>query len=318
MKKINYKSDFDFILRLRSCSGEEIGWPEYNWTARFWTSQKVNAFVVSCTDGVCENCYNDNGLIHVVMNNHRLSAGVLKIEFVSELPNGIYPDESERVVVPLPLDIELIRAAAPCPENFEVELLMPLVKGEKGDKGDKGDKMTFQDLTAEDLEELQHGVAAELATSTGVFNFVTTGRLDEGHTDYNDDEHKPERDLAGLMYDAVAGGRALSGIVMIHMREFDTDMEYRLYNYTLQGSGDDIENPGVLVMMCLRVEPTETLVRVDMARVTYMALRDMETGRWDVYSLDVNTRRIDIPMTENVTIELPDVIPGEDLEGILT
>ncbi len=138
MKQINYKSDFDFILRLKDCAGNLIGWPDYDWTAKFWTSQKVNAFAASCRGGVCKNCYNDNGQIHIVANDHKMSAGVLNVEFTAEISNGIYPDDAERIVVPLPLEIELIRAAAPCPESFEVEVMLPYIKGEKGEKGEKG------------------------------------------------------------------------------------------------------------------------------------------------------------------------------------
>jgi len=145
MKQINYKSDFDFILRLKDGRGNAIGWPDYDWEARFWTTSKVNEFVVSCKGGVCVNCYNDNGEIHVVADNHKLSAGVLNVEFTAEIPNGVYPDDSERIVIPLPLEIELIRAAAPCPEGFEVEVQLPYIKG---------DKLTYADLTEEDKEDL--------------------------------------------------------------------------------------------------------------------------------------------------------------------
>jgi len=132
MRKINYKSDFDFILRLRTSTGDEIGWPDYDWTARIWTTLKVNAFVASCIGGVCRNCYNDGGKIHIVANSHGLSAGRLNIEFTAELPNEIYPDASLRNVVPEPLDIELIRAAAPCPESMEIEMMLPYIRGERG------------------------------------------------------------------------------------------------------------------------------------------------------------------------------------------
>lgn len=170
--KINYKSDFDFILQLKDCAGNLIGWPDYDWTAKFYTSQKVNAFVASCKGGECVNCYNDNGQIHIVANDHKLSAGVLNVEFTAEIPSGVYPDDSERIVVPLPLDIELIRAAAPCPESFEVEVLLPYIKG------DKGDPFTFEDFTPEQIEVLQHPALeaaknAKKATDTVISDMQT-------------------------------------------------------------------------------------------------------------------------------------------------
>lgn len=155
MEKINYKSDFDFILHLKDCAGNDVGWPTYDWTARFWTTQKVNAFVVSCIGGEAVNCYNDGGRIHVVANNHRLSPGTLQVEFTAEIPNGDYPDSAERIVVPVPLEIELIREAAPCPESFEVEVLLPYIKGEP---------FTYDDFTPEQIEDLMRP-ATEAAAS---------------------------------------------------------------------------------------------------------------------------------------------------------
>ncbi len=127
MREINYKSDFDFILRMKDCAGNLIGWPDYDWEAKFYTSQKVNAFVATCKGGKCVNCYNDDGQIHIVCNDHKLSAGVLNVEFTAEIPIGVYPDGTRQTVTPLPLEIELIRAAAPCPESFEVEEILPML-----------------------------------------------------------------------------------------------------------------------------------------------------------------------------------------------
>lgn len=130
--KVNYKSDFDFILVLRDGRGEELMWPDYNWTAKFWTNQKVNAFVARCIDGVPENCFNDGGRIHIVANNHHLGAGILKVEYHAELDNDIYPDGDELVVAPIDLDIELIRGAVPYPTSAEVEAQLPYIKGDTG------------------------------------------------------------------------------------------------------------------------------------------------------------------------------------------
>jgi len=161
MKRINYKSDFDFILRLKDCEGNAVGWPDYDWTAKFWTEQKINSFAAGCKGGACVNCYNDDGQIHIVANGHKLSAGVLNVEFTAELPNGTYPDGSERIAVPVPLEIELIRAAAPCPESFEVEVMLPYIKGEP---------FRYEDFTPEQIAELQRPAteaAARADAATG-------------------------------------------------------------------------------------------------------------------------------------------------------
>ena len=163
MTKINYKDDFDFILRLYTVltdssgnevegSRKEIGWPEYDWVATFWTSSKANPFVARARGGECVNCYNDNGQIHIVADNHRLGKGRLNVEFTAELPRGIYADGYQRNVIPAALDIELIAGTGDLPRQIQAELLLPYIKG---DKGDKGDAFTYADFTDEEIAELQ-------------------------------------------------------------------------------------------------------------------------------------------------------------------
>lgn len=159
MRRINYKSDFDFILHLYSClvdaegkevkgSRKELGWPDYDWTAKFWTASKANAYTASCIGGECVNCREDNGMIRIVVNDHHMGPGQLKVEFRAELPDGLYPDGYQRNVVPEPLCIELVVGKGDLPTEIEAELLLPCIKG------DKGDKLTYADLTEEDKADL--------------------------------------------------------------------------------------------------------------------------------------------------------------------
>lgn len=128
MKKVNYRSDFDFILRLKSCNGNDIGWPAFDWTARFHTPNgKANAYTASCTGGRCVNCYNDDGRIHIVCDNHHMGLGRLLVEFTAFFPDSDYPDGNERVVAPFPLDIELVRDATCCPVTAEVDMRLPVI-----------------------------------------------------------------------------------------------------------------------------------------------------------------------------------------------
>lgn len=150
MKK-NYKSDFDALLRLRTCAGDgdalrELGWPDYDWTARFYTTNKANAYVAECRGGVCRNCFNDGGRIHVVFNDHGLGLGRLNVEFSAELPDAIYPDGSRLEVTPQPMDVELVQGRGDCGTAAELEVLLPYIKG---------DAFTYADFTAEQIAELQ-------------------------------------------------------------------------------------------------------------------------------------------------------------------
>lgn len=151
----NYKSDFNFILRLYSVltdsSGKEkerteLPWPDYDWSAKFWTSSKANAYYASCIGGVCTNCRNTDGKIQIVVDNHNMGLGILQVEFRAELPREIYPDGSERNVVPGVLDIELVRGAGDFPSDFEAQLQMPYIK------------LKYEDLTEEEKAEFQRPV----------------------------------------------------------------------------------------------------------------------------------------------------------------
>ena len=123
--KLNYKSDFDFILTLYGENGESIGFPTYDWEAYIYTASKAYKYKASCRGGACVNCFNDNGKIHIVANNHGLSVGVLRIDFISYLPNSLYPDGTERVVQPIDTNIELVQGAGDGAEGGEAEAIIP-------------------------------------------------------------------------------------------------------------------------------------------------------------------------------------------------
>lgn len=151
----NYKSDFNFILHLYSVLTDSAGkekertelpWPDYDWSAKFWTSSKANAYYASCIGGVCTNCRNTDGKIQIVVDNHNMGLGILQVEFRAELPREIYPDGSERNVVPGMLDIELVRGAGDFPSDFEAQLQMPYIK------------LKYEDLTEEEKAEFQRPV----------------------------------------------------------------------------------------------------------------------------------------------------------------
>lgn len=148
MRRINCKSDFDLILRLTSCNGEEIGFPDYDWIATFYTWSPANSYTASCIGGVCTNCFNDNGQIHVVFDNHHLTAGSLRCGFTIELPDEIYPDGNRRIVTPLALGVELVRDKGDCGTEAEVEAILPYIKGADGKS------LTYSDLTEQEKEDL--------------------------------------------------------------------------------------------------------------------------------------------------------------------
>lgn len=152
----NYKSDFDIILTLKTCvrnedgtcSKRDVGWPEHDWVATFRSGNGLREYVASRKGDTLVNCFNDNGRIHVVFNNHRLGKGVLRVDFHSEIPNAIYPDGIQDLYEPQPLDIELVDGPGDCAGAAEVEVLLPYIKG------DRGAAFTYSDFTSEQKAEL--------------------------------------------------------------------------------------------------------------------------------------------------------------------
>lgn len=146
MEQVNYRSGVDYILVLKDARGNDIGWPDYDWSAKVYTRRRMCAVEVSCRGGVPVNCWNDNGRVHVALKDHRLEPGVMTIEFTAELPDGHFPDGSKPVAVPVEVGLELVRGAAPCPKQMQIELVLPYIKG---------DPLTWEDLTPEQMAELQ-------------------------------------------------------------------------------------------------------------------------------------------------------------------
>lgn len=144
--RINYKSDFDFIMKLKDCEGNEIAFPECDWDAVFWTSSKANTYTASCHDGVYNNCFKeDDGRIHFVFDNHGLGAGIVKWEPHFKIPDTMFPDEVRDTYAPESIGIELVSGKGDCPTTAEIELIAPFIKG---------DKMTYADLTEQDKADL--------------------------------------------------------------------------------------------------------------------------------------------------------------------
>ncbi len=128
--QVNTKSDFDMILRLYATDvkdGErfDIGIPEYDWIAKFFTFSKTNCYVVSCIGGVKTNWYDDKGRIHVVFDNHKLLSGVLKVEFTFIVPDSTMPDGNRRTVEPQALEVQLVPGKTTIPSSFEAEIGIP-------------------------------------------------------------------------------------------------------------------------------------------------------------------------------------------------
>jgi uncharacterized coiled-coil DUF342 family protein len=129
--KVNYKSDFDFTANFKAFGqgGEvEIGFANYDWEIVLTTGCSHLAskgYVVSYKGGVCTNCFNDNGKVHIVMNDHKLGVGQLQGVVKANIPNPIYPDGHQLLMHNMVLPFELVTDNGDAPSEVEVEILLP-------------------------------------------------------------------------------------------------------------------------------------------------------------------------------------------------
>lgn len=145
-KKIHYKSDFDFILRLRALGTngewENVGFPDYSFTISLFTSQ-YRKYLASYNKETneCINCRNNNGEIQVIVNDHRLPIGKLQIEFYADIPDNNYPNNSKLIVCDSDTGIELVTGSTDL-NTEDIITIEPYIK------------FTYSDMSEEDKNSL--------------------------------------------------------------------------------------------------------------------------------------------------------------------
>lgn len=126
---IHYKSDFDFTIQLTDRkTGEPAGFPGYSFTARIYTNLPDRAFVASydATTREAVNCFDDNGLVHFVLDRHGLHCGSVTVELTELIPDAIFPDGVRTWVRKLRMPIELRNDVAEVPSG-RVSVSVPVV-----------------------------------------------------------------------------------------------------------------------------------------------------------------------------------------------
>ena len=132
MKRINNKSDFDLLATMKCYDTQgkeiEIGFADYDWELDLYTgcgNYAPKMYKVSYIGGKATNCFNDNGKVHIVCDNHSLNLGVLNGTIRAKIPNAIYPDGTQLIVSPLTFAIELVADGGDTPSPIEVEIMLP-------------------------------------------------------------------------------------------------------------------------------------------------------------------------------------------------
>lgn len=127
MFKINYKSDFTFILVIRDCEGNDIGFPPMDFDGLIWTNSKINAYYFGRKDGELVNCKNEDGKIRVIVNDHQMRCGEVQVEVTLHLPDSEFPDQERRIVTPDKLDITLVNLTdSTCYPSEVAEISYPM------------------------------------------------------------------------------------------------------------------------------------------------------------------------------------------------
>ena len=181
MFKINYKSDFTFILVIRDCEGNDIGFPPMDFDAQIWTNSKINAYYFGRRNGELINCKNEDDKIRVIVNDHQMRCGELQVEVTLHLPDSEFPDQERRIVTPDKLDITLVNLTdSTCYPSEVAEISFPMALVTSYDiavkYGYEGTQEQFiQDLTSiKNAESVKEEIALQTEEIKRVENELKT------------------------------------------------------------------------------------------------------------------------------------------------
>ena len=181
MFKINYKSDFTFILVIRDCEGNDIGFPPMDFDAQIWTNSKINAYYFGRRNGELINCKNEDDKIRVIVNDHQMRCGELQVEGTLQLPDSEFPDQERRIVTPDKLDITLVNVTeSTCYRSEVAEISFPMALVTSYDiavkYGYEGTQEQFiQDLTSiKNAESVKEEIAIQTEEIKRVENELKT------------------------------------------------------------------------------------------------------------------------------------------------
>lgn len=169
MFKINYKSDFTFILVIRDCEGNDIGFPPMDFDAQIWTNSKINAYYFGRRNGELINCKNEDDKIRVIVNDHQMRCGELQVEVTLHLPDSEFPDQERRIVTPDKLDITLVNLTdSTCYPSEVAEISFPMALVTSYDIAVKYGYEGTQEQFIQDLTSIKNAesVKEEIAIQT--------------------------------------------------------------------------------------------------------------------------------------------------------
>lgn len=145
LRKINNKSDFDFILQLVDADGNSVGWVDANWEATLYTTSKNFAYTASYAYGEKTNCLEQDGDILIVVDRHEFPVGELLMDFSIDIPDKRFPDGSRHVSITAEkTDIEMVLDRGQEATGMVVTLRVPHLKKEVAEP-EKGEEEPVED-----------------------------------------------------------------------------------------------------------------------------------------------------------------------------
>lgn len=132
LRKINNKSDFDFVLNLTDADENSVGWVNANWELTLYTTSRNFAYTATNAYGEKLNCIEQDGQIVIVVDRHEFPVGELFMDFAIDIPDKKFPDGSRHVsVTGEKTDIEMVLDRGQEATDIVVDLRVPHLKKEE-------------------------------------------------------------------------------------------------------------------------------------------------------------------------------------------
>lgn len=132
----NYKSDFSVLISFCDCRELFALKPyEYDFEVDFYTTDRKKTYRAFRQGDNFINCRIEGEKLRVIFNDHHLPPGELCAEMTYHIPDNLFSDGEQKVVVTQRCGVTLTREGG-CPSVEQVELILPTIKGDKGEKGE--------------------------------------------------------------------------------------------------------------------------------------------------------------------------------------
>lgn len=179
---VHYRDDFHFGLLLFDINRAEIGWPDFDWELRIRSEGGPGEYRAGVRNGEAYNCRAVCGRIVVDCVNHGLRPGLLEMEFGAEFVSAMSGRVEKLHHAEMDPGIFLTVGRSEPPRHVDIDVLLPLLRGEKGDP------LVYEDLTDDQKQELADKVEILELTDDDIYDAAgcDPGEIDSGP--YSDEE----------------------------------------------------------------------------------------------------------------------------------